>query len=404
VSEPPPLNGDSLELPLAPQGSMGPPEEYSWLRAQCPVAKLDVPAEFNTTMWYVTRHADVAALLNEPKCIRPTINEWPEIEGQKGLHQGRPLVTMMEFNGPDHVALRRVVAEAFSNRSIAAARPRIRAMAEQMLDDLEAGPRPGDIVRDFTEPFPLRVMCELVGIPFEDRDYFLPMADAALGAMQTWEEGRSFSDELYRYIESIVARKRREPGDDILSRVVQECDRGAFGEEAVTAFGLSMLVAGYRTTTMFLGNSLVLLLSEPSRYVMLRDNRAVLTTAVEELLRFIPVMNGIVVLLATDDLELQGRTIRPGEAVLPVIAAANRDETVFPKADQLDLTRVDNPHVTFGRGSHNCLAALLARTEMLVALEAILDRLPGLRLADDQPATWDDTAPAKSPITLHVQW
>ncbi len=87
-----------------------------------------------------------------------------------------------------------------------------------------------------------------------------------------------------------------------------------------------------------------------------------------------------------------------------MIAAANRDETVFAKADQLDLTRVDNPHVTFGRGSHNCLAALLARTEMLVALEAILDRLPNLRLADDQPATWDDTAPAKSPITLHVQW
>jgi nocardicin N-oxygenase len=394
---------DDLEFPLARPRTMGPPAEYGRLRATCPVAKLTVPPEFNATMWYVTRHADVQALLADPRLIRPTINEWPEVVGRPP-DTGRPLVTMMEFDGPEHVALRRLVAEAFSGRAMQAYRPRMRATAERLLDEMACRPRPADIVRDYTEPFPLWIMCDLVGIPYEDRDHFLPLADAALGAMQTWEEGRKSTEQLYRYIGSVIKRKRRRPGDDILSRVIQESKAGAFGEDAVTAFGLSMLVAGYRTTTMFLGNSLVLLLSEPSRWALLREDRARLPGAVEELLRFIPVMNGIVVLQAVEDIELHGRLIRRGDAVLPVIAAANRDETAFADPDELNLGRVDNPHVGFGRGGHNCVAAALARMEMAVGLEALLDRFPDLRLADGRAATWNDTAPAKSPLTLHVDW
>lgn len=392
-----------LELPLAPPGSMGPPEQYGWLQQTCPVAQLSVPAEFNATIWYVTGYHEVKALLGDARLIRPTINEWPEIEGQPEA-TGKPLVTMMELNGPDHVALRRVVAEAFNVKTMQAYRPRMRAKADQLLDDFAAGARPGDIVRDYTEPFPLWVMCDLVGIPFDDRDDYLPLADAALGAMVTWEEGRDSTAELHRYMKSLIRKKRRHPTDDILSRVVQESKKGAFGEEAVNAFGLSMLVAGYRTTTMFLGNSLVLLLSEPERYASLRDERSLLTGAVEEFLRFIPVMNGIVVLLATADIELGGQSIRRGDAVLPVIAAANRDEAVFARANDLDLARRENPHLIFGRGGHNCIASQLARTEMAVGLDAVLDRFPDLRLAQDSPATWDDSAPAKSPVTLHVDW
>jgi cytochrome P450 len=394
---------ENLELPLAPPGTMGPPEEYNWMRERAPVTKLSVPAEFNATIWYVTSYNDVKSLLADSRLIRPTINEWPKIENQPE-DIGTPLVTMMEFNGPQAIALRRVVAQAFSAKTIQAYRPRMRAKADEMLADLAKRGQPGDIVRDYTEPFPLWVMCDLVGIPFDDRDHYLPLADAALGAMQTWEQGRNSTEELYRYIRSIIEKKSRRPADDILSRVVHEWKKGTIDEEAVTAFGLSMLVAGYRTTTMFLGNSLLLLLSTPSRYAMLRDERHRLPGAVEELLRFIPVLNGIVVLLATEDIEYNGKVIRSGDAVLPVIAAGNRDESVFPGADELDLCRVDNPHLVFGRGAHNCIAAVLARTEMAVGIEALLDRFPNLRLTDGRPATWDDSAPAKSPITLFVDW
>ena len=267
-----------------------------------------------------------------------------------------------------------------------------------------AGPQPADLVPAYLEPFPLRIMCDLVGMPWEDQEYFLPLADVALGAMQTWEEGRNATGELLSFVQSVIEQKRRQPADDILSRVIQESRAGAFGEDAVLAFGLSMLVAGYRTTTMFLGNSMVLLLSEPSRYALLRDDRRLLRGAVEELLRFIPVMNGIVVLLATEDMELHGQRIGRGEAVLPVIAAANRDPAVFTEPDELNLRRAENPHIIFGRGSHNCLGQQLARMEMTIGLDAVLEKLPNLRLADEHPAEWDDEAPAKSPLSLHVHW
>jgi len=230
------------------------------------------------------------------------------------------------------------------------------------------------------------------------------MADACLGAMQTLEEGRRVTGELRAFVATQIDRKRREPADDLLTYLVRECDSGVLTEESVISFGLSMLVAGYRTTTMFVANSLLTLLAEPGQYARLRDHRELMPTAVEELLRYIPVMNGVVVLLATEDIELHGHTFHKGEGIHIVLAAANRDESVFPDPDRLDLGRVVNPHLIFGRGAHNCIGSHLARAELTVALEAVLDRFPALHLLDDQPPTWDDKSPAKSPLTLPVGW
>ncbi|MFH8746860.1 cytochrome P450 [Streptomyces rimosus] len=386
-------------FPMPRPGSMGPPPQYPRLRRECPLAKVTTP--FGAPAWYATRYDDVRNLLADDRFIRPTIEDWPADTGAAACGPG--LLTMMELEGPRHAALRQALARPFSVRAVRRRRPAVRATADGMLEQFTTTGPPGDLVSGFCEPFPLLVMCDLVGVPYEDRDYFLPLADAALGALITLSEGREATHRLRAYMESLLERRRRTPGDDILSALVLACERGAVDHESVLAFGLSMLVAGYRTTTMFLANAVLTLLCEPERYARLLHDRTLLPAAVEELLRFLPVQNGVIVLQARQDLVLHGRTVRAGEAVLPVVAAANRDERAFLEADRLLLDRTSNLHLAFGRGPHNCIGAHLARTQMSVALEALLDHLPRLHLAAEPPL-WADDEPVRSPLTLPVAW
>jgi nocardicin N-oxygenase len=282
--------------------------------------------------------------------------------------------------------------------------PRIRRLAGQLLEGFQESGRPGDLVAGFTDPFPLLVLCDLVGVPFEDRDWFLPVLEAALSGMVTVQEGRRVTDLLREYVAGLIAQKRNRPGDDVLTRVVRECDDGALTHDDVMAFGLSMLTVGFGISSFFLADSVHILLDRPDQWARLRDNRELMPGAVEEFLRFTPVMNGTVILLATEDIGLHGHTIRKGDAVIPVPASANRDERVFADADRLDLRRTGNGHLAFGRGTHNCLGAHLARAELTVGLEALLDRFPRLHPAEGQEPTWDDESVTKSPLSLPVSW
>ena len=391
-----------IDIPIPPPDSMGPPAEYSRLRRECPLARVRLP--IGATAWYLTRYDDVREMITNPRLTRPSINDWPPGSDRAVVDDAPGLITMMEMDGPRHTSLRRALADPFSVRSIRRRLPRIRRAADHLLDEFLNGGRPGDLVAGFLEPFPLLVMCDLVGIPYEDREYFLPMADAALGATVTLEEGRKVTRRLREYVTALFDSKQREPGDDLLTGLVRECRSGTLDEESVVNFGLSMLVAGYRTSTMFLADAVVILLTRPGRYADLRDDRDLMPRAVEELLRYIPVMNGVVVLQAVEDIALHDQMIRAGDAVLPVLASADRDESVFPDGDRLDLRRAHNPHIVFGRGAHNCIGSHLARAELAVGLEALLDRFPHLHIADGHEPAWDNESPSKSPLTLPVDW
>ncbi|MFE7231837.1 cytochrome P450 [Streptomyces sp. NPDC002405] len=392
---------DVLDFPLPPPGTMGPPETCARLRESRPVARVGLLMD--ATAWYVTRYEDVRALLADPRLIRPTINDWPPRPGP-AADEGPRLVTMAELDGPRHLALRRSVASAFSSGAVRERLPRIRELADRLLEEFAEGGPPGDLVAGFTEPFPLLVLCDLVGIPSGDRDWFLPVLDSALDGMVTAEEGRRVTDLLRAYVTELIARKRSRPGDDVLTLLVRQCEDGTLTDEEVTAFGLSMLTVGFGISGFFLADSVHALLHRPDQWARLRDHRDLMPGAVEELLRYMPVMNGTVLLLATEDVEVGGQTIRAGDAVIPVLASANRDGSVFADAARLDLCRADNPHLTFGRGTHNCVGAHLARAELTVGLEALLDRFPQLRPAEGQEPLWDDQSVTKSPLTLPVGW
>ncbi|GAA2251031.1 MULTISPECIES: cytochrome P450 [Kitasatospora] len=397
---------DVLDFPLPPPGTMGPPAEAARLRENCPLARVRMPMD--ATAWYATRYEDVRMLLADPRLIRPTINDWPSRPGQPA-DDGPRLVTIAELDGPRHAALRRALAHPFSSRAVRDHLPRIRRLAERLLREFHEDGPPGDLVAGFTDPFPLLVLCDLVGIPFEDRDWFLPVLEAALGGMVTSQEGRRVTDLLRGYVGELIARKRNRPGDDVLTQLVRQCDDGALTHDDVMAFGLSMLTVGFGISSFFLADSVHTLLERPDLWAHLRDDRESMPGAVEEFLRYMPVMNGTVVLLATEDIELHGRTIGKGDAVIPVPASANRDERVFADADRLDLSRTGaitghGGHLAFGRGTHNCLGAHLARAELTVGLEALLDFFPRLHLAEGREPTWDDESVTKSPLTLPVSW
>ncbi|GAA4533582.1 cytochrome P450 [Amycolatopsis samaneae] len=388
-----------IDFPVPPPGTMGPPAEFAALRAHCPVAR--VRMDLGATAWYVTRYQDVRELVADPRLIRPTINDWPDRSA--GAEPG--LITMAELDGPRHTALRRAVAEAFGAGAIRGRVPRIRGIADDLLARLRGDGEPGgDLVAGFTDPFPLLVLCDLVGIPPEERDRFLPVIEEGLSTMVTPAEADRTADLLRDYLAGLIARKRREPGRDVLSHLIGEWQAGRLSYEDLVVFGLSMLTVGFGTSAMFLANSVYALLTTPGKYARLRDDRDLLPTAVEELLRFVPLMNNFVILVATEDISLHGHTIAKDDAVLPVLAAANRDETVFTTSDGLDLGRPVNPHLAFGRGPHNCLGAHLARAQLTVGLGALLDAFPSLSLVDGQEPRWDDEAPNRTPLTLPVGW
>ncbi|MEN2424397.1 cytochrome P450 (plasmid) [Streptomyces rimosus] len=387
--------------PLPPPGSVGPPHAYGHLRAEHPAVQVRLPVD--APGWFVTRYADVRTLLADGRLIRPPVDGWPP-HPDACPAQPAQLITLMELDGPRHQALRAAVADVFSLRATRGRRPAIRRQADRILDAFEHSGRPGDLVTGYAELFPLLVVCELTGLPFEDRHDFLAPADAALGALISREDQREVTRWLRAYLTSLIERKRRRPSQDLLSGLVRRCDAGELKTDDVIAFGLSMLVAGFRTTTMFLANAIHQLLMRPAQLAALRADHGLLPQAVEELLRFLPVMNGPVILLATEDIPLSDVTIRAGEAVVPAIASANLDETVFARAAELDLNRAKNPHLAFGRGKHNCIGAHLARAQLEIGLEALLDRFPRLRLCDRAAVRWDDAAPIKSPLSLPVEW
>ncbi|MGI5440719.1 cytochrome P450 [Streptomyces shenzhenensis] len=392
---------DVLDFPLPPPGTMGPPQEHDRLRRECPLAKVRLP--MGATAWYATRHRDVRNLLADPRLIRPAINDWPPRPGQATDHGSR-LVTIAELDGPRHTVLRRALAEPFSARTIRSHLPRIRRHAEHLLDTFQEIGRPGDLVAGFTEPFPLLVLCDLTGIPYEDRDWYLPVLDAALDDMVTAQEGRRVTGLLRTYMSELITHKRHHPGDDILTQLIRDCDDTALTHDDVMAFGLSMLTVGFGISSFYLANTVHTLINRPGQWTHLHTNRDLTPQAVEEILRYMPVMNGTILLLATQDIQTGGHTIRTGDAVIPVPASANRDENIFTHPGQLNLHRTHNPHLAFGHGTHNCIGAHLARAQITTALHTLLDRFPRLRPADDQQPLWHDQSVTKSPLTLPVTW
>ncbi|MGW2601993.1 cytochrome P450 family protein [Streptomyces klenkii] len=401
-----------MPVPAFDPADPGPPCAYARLRAEQPVVKALMPN--GETGWLISRHEDVRAAFADPRLTRPLLSAWPPREDADAPPPCLP--TFLEMTGEHHTRVRRAVSPLFSRRRLEFMAPRIRAMAEELIDTMVRGSADGtgDLVASFTEPLPLRVLCETVGLPHEDRDLYLPHTLTLLSAAGlSMDEILKALYALQDYASGLIDRREKESeeggagGDDYISLLLAESRRegGDLARDDVVSFVVTMLMAGYKTNIQHTANALLALLTHPGQLRRLRDEPEGIDAAVEELLRYVPLMNAINVLVALEDFTLHGQRIRAGDAVLPVITSANRDPEAFPEPDLLDLTRSPNAHTAFGYGPHYCTGAHLTRLQLSVALRVLLEKLPDLELAEPADSLpWDETTPLRAPARLPVRW
>ncbi|MGH8931860.1 MAG: cytochrome P450 family protein [Egibacteraceae bacterium] len=370
----------SAEL-FSPSGRADPHPLYEHLRASEPVCRVQLPD--GRRFWLVTRYDDVAEALVDPRLSKDTRNQSPEgnfayLLGDSGAF-GRHMLTV---DPPDHTRLRALVRKAFSPRLVERLRPRVQHIADDLLD-VVADLGCMDLIADYAFPLPIIVITELLGVPPADRDQFRAWSNVMFtndfsGSREPIRRARA---DFAAYLRRLCERKRADPGDDLVTGLVQAEESGdALDEPELLGMIWLLLIAGHETTTNLIGNGMLALLHHPHQLALLRENPALIGAAVEELLRYDSPVETSTWRFALEDLELAGQPIAKGDAVLVAISSANRDQASFAHADQLDITRGDTRHLAFGRGIHFCLGAPLARIEGQVAIATLLRRLPRLRL------------------------
>ncbi|MGK5728369.1 cytochrome P450 [Streptomyces sp. URMC 124] len=357
--------------------------------------------------WLVTRHRHVRAVTADRRFSRAALIG-------RGLPRVTPdLVDHAEsinlMDPPAHSRLRGLMAAAFGDRQVEELRPRTRRTVEGLLDAMADHGSPADVSDWLAAPLPLNTVFELLDVPEPDRAPLRRWATAMMSPgtpdCAAAAEGKSG---LRAYFAELTAARRRHPGSDLLSALAAVREDGEFLDaREVAVMGMLLLVTGHNTSAHQISNIVYTLLTHPEQLARLRARPELLPAAIEELLRFIPYRQGVgIPRRATEDVELDGVTIRAGETVHVSYLAANRDELVYDRPDELDLERRDAPaHLTFGHGTHHCLGARLARMELQVAIGALLARFPELRLAvPAEEVRWNTGSIWRFPLALPVAW
>ena len=371
--------------PMDPAFVADPYPTYRQLRTEDPVHHS--PLGF----WVLTRYDDVVAALRDPRLAKEAIAAF--VAARFGAPVPTMGLSMLDRDPPDHTRLRSLVSKAFTPRVVEGLRPRV----QQIVDGLIARAREKgsmDLIEEFAYPIPVNVICEMLGVPVEDHERFkgwsLDIArglDSILLPPDSEVPKRSVASRtaLAAYFRELIAKRRASPRADLLSGLIAAEEAGdKLSENELLATCILLLIAGHETTVNLIGNGTLALLRHPDQLRRLRDNPALIGTAVEELLRFDgPVQR--TARIPSEDVVIDGRTIAKGEMVMPFIGAADRDPVQFPDPDRLDIGRTDNRHIAFGWGIHFCLGAPLARVEGQIAINTLVQRLPKLALATDTP-------------------
>lgn len=369
--------------PMDPEFLADPYPTYHRLRAEDPVHRS--PMGF----WVLTRYDDIVGALRDSRFGKGALGaRIVAREGKNALG-----LSMLVMDPPDHTRLRALVNKAFTPRVAALLRPRI----QQIIDDLLARVRDTrqiDLIDDFAYPLPVTVICEMLGVPSDDRETFkawgLDIArslDAILLPPDSEQARRGASARLAlaEYLRRLIGERRASPQADLLSELIAAEEAGdRLSEDELLATCALLLIAGHETTVNLIGNGMLALLRHPAELRRLRDDPTLIPSAIEELLRYDgPVQR--VARIPDEDVTIAGTTIPKGETVMAFIGAADRDPAHFPDPDRLDITRQDNRHIAFGWGIHFCLGAPLARVEGQLAINTLVQRLPNLAIATGTP-------------------
>jgi pimeloyl-[acyl-carrier protein] synthase len=388
--------------PFLPDFHADPYPFYHRLRSVEPVHQ--TPMGF----WVLTRYDDVVMVLRDPRFGRDAFEPMLAAIYGDAKEPGRLPRSMLFRDPPDHTRLRALVSKAFTPRVIESMRSHIRDIVDRLVDRVRDS-NGMDVIADLAYPLPVTVICEMLGVPPGDQDTIRQWSSDvarsldAIGVPSDAEivaRGRAARRELIDYFRRLLPERRRHPRDDLLSLLIaaEEAD-DKLSEGELLATCVLLFVAGHETTVNLIGNGLLALLRHPDQLKRLRDDPALIHSAVEELLRYdSPVQR--TARITNTDVDVDGRTIAKGSMVVAAIGAANRDPAHFPEPDRLDIARRDNRHVAFGFGIHFCLGAPLARVEGQIALGTLLRRMPRMTVAGT-PA-WRESSTLRGLTALPV--
>lgn len=358
-------------------------EYYQWLREEAPIYKGKLSV---LTVYLLSRDADCVSMLKDPRFVR---NRTTATGGGRMSFPMPKSVSLMAQSmivedEPEHRRLRSLVHKAFTPRALAKLAERIARLTHQLLDEAEKQ-REVDLLQAYSLPIPVTVISEMVGVPDEDMPKFRNSMKVLTDDFSGWNLFRAFFWDMRRatkFVRELIAQRRSDPQDDILSGLIQAEEEGdRLSEDELVSMVFLLIVAGYETTVHLTTNGVLTLLQHPDQLTRLRAEPELMESAIEEILRYRGPIHGAKPGYALNDVTLHGVTIPKGSAVVPVFGAANHDPAVFEKPEVFDIAHTPNKHLGFGQGIHFCLGAPLARMETKIALITLLERNPNLRLA-----------------------
>ncbi|MCX4820966.1 cytochrome P450 [Streptomyces sp. NBC_01142] len=389
----------TLEDPVAaasrctPEFRRNPYPVYAYLRDAAPVCPMRPPHGIDT--YLITRYEDARAALSDPRLSKDmygAMDAYRRIFGDSSVALDDH---MLNSDPPKHTRLRKLVNSQFTPRRVESLRPQIQDIVETLMDGF-ATQEPVDLLPAFAFPLPITVICELLGVPPEERSEVQGWSTtvANTGFSKEAKQAHQKAEEsLHAYFEDLLARKRSHPGDDLLSALTEVRDKdGGLSRNELTSTAFLLMFAGHKTTAYLIGNAVYHLLAHPSQLRAVQRNPELVGQAVEEVLRYDGSVESATFRFATEDVDIAGTRIPKGALVQIALASANRDPLKFDSPDQFDVTRPDNAqsaHLGFGQGIHYCLGAPLARLEMQLALTGLFSRFPRMALADPaREAPW----------------
>ncbi|MGW1599716.1 cytochrome P450 [Streptomyces eurythermus] len=358
------------------------------------------------TRWMATTHALVRQVMGDHRRFS-TRRRWDRRDGTgaEGIFRPRELVgNLMDYDPPEHTRMRRKLTPGFTLRKMQRLQPYIEQIVAERLDAMARAGSPADLVEFVADEVPGAVLCELIGVPRDDRAMFMQLCHGHLDASRSQKRRAAAGEAFSRYLLAMIARERKDPGEGLIGAVVAEYG-DAVTDEELRGFCVQVMLAGDDNISGMIGLGVLALLRHPEQIAAFQGDERSAQRAVDELIRYLTVTYAPTPRIALEDVTIGGQVIKKGESVICSLPAANRDPSLMPDPDRLDVTREPVAHVAFGHGVHHCLGAALARLELRIVYTALWERFPTLRLADTaQDDLFRLTTPAYGLTGLPVAW
>ncbi|ALG09517.1 cytochrome P450 [Kibdelosporangium phytohabitans] len=367
-----------MRMPISRTCPFTVPPEYARLRGEDPVTRVSLPS--GDEAWLVSRYQDVRTVLSDPRfSIDATRPGYPRMRaGAEPPPRRRPF---LDTDPPEHVTYRRMLNGEFTVRRIAALRPEISQVVDDLLDAMVAGGSSADLVAAFALPLPSLVICRMLGVPYADHEFFESRTRTALAGDVTAAQSSEAMGQLFEYLEKLFAQRQDQQTEDLIGKLADgPVAAGALDRRGAVGMILLLLVAGHETTANMISLGMLTLLREPQLCDELRRQPERMPAVVDELLRYHSVADSVAVRVAVADVELGGRLIKAGEGVVTLGLSANHDDDVFDQPHRFDPGRSTRHHLAFGYGPHQCIGQNLARAELEIAYHRLLTRLPNLHV------------------------